>query len=295
MRRWLEQLQIRFEETVARVERALRRFSLGALLLDAWAAFERDGMNLFAAALAYYSLLSLFPLLLLLISLVTFFISADGALEIVIQSARTYVPGAERELQGILSAVIEQRGPATFIGFVTLFWAASGVFDVLQHALDRAWRVPHARALWLQRLLSLGFVGLLGFLFLVSASTALASQEFVLEVFGVSRLAHDLVRWFSALTGFGAALIAFTMLYKVIPLVRVSWSVALRGAVVAALLWQAAKAVYEVYLNFFAQFSLVYGSVGAVIGLLLWGYISAMVLLYGGELAAALHEREKLS
>ena len=187
-----------------------------------------------------------------------------------------------------------QRGAATFVGFITLVWAASGVFDVLQHALDRAWRVPHGRALWLQRLLSLGFVGLLGFLFLVSASTALASQEFVLQVFGVSPLAHDLVRWFSALTGFVLAWIAFTILYKVIPLVTVAWSVALRGGLVAAVLWQAAKVAYEIYLNFFAQFSLVYGSVGAVIGLLLWGYISAMVLLYGGELAAALHEREKL-
>ncbi len=288
MRRWLEQLQTRVDETVARWLKTLRRFPLFALLLDAFDSFNRDGMSLLAASLSYYTLLSLFPLLLLFVSLATFFISEEGALQAVLEIADNYIPGLERELGEILQQVVAQRGSATIVGVLTLVWASSGVFTVLQYALDRAWRVPQARAIWLQQIYSLGVITVLGILFLVSVVTSVFSGEVTAELFGLLNLPPDAGRVFGTLGGFVFAFLAFVILYKLFPHAPVSWGVALRGALFAAILWQIAKFGYEIYLQFFAQFHLVYGSVGAIIGLLLWGYLSASIVLLGAELSATL-------
>lgn len=293
MRRWLERLQRQVDETVARLEKSLRRFSIGAVVLDTWDAFVRDNMSFLAAALSYYALLSLFPLLLLLISFASFFISEASALDTVVRVARAYLPGAEQELQNIMNQVLDVRAPATLIGLVTLLWAASGVFDVLQNAINRAWQVQQARAFWLQRLISIAVVGVLGLLFLVSALTLVFTHDIALGFLGVSTVSREVVRTIGAGLGFASAFLAFAILYKTFPHMRVSWHAALWGALAAAIFWQLAKYLYELYLQYFSRFSLVYGSVGAIIGLLLWGYISATIILLGAELSAQLGKRER--
>jgi membrane protein len=94
------------------------------------------------------------------------------------------------------------------------------------------------------------------------------------------------VTWGGGLLGGALAFIAFTILYKSFPHAQVKWRDALLAALLAALAWHTAKYLYELYLVHFARFNLVYGSVGAVIGLLLWGYISASIVLFCAELAA---------
>lgn len=293
MRRQLELLQLRVDETVARWEKSLRRFSLLALLLDAGQAFSTDGMSFLSASLSYYALLALFPLLLLLIALASYFISETDALAAVLRVARDYLPGVETELQRVLRQVVDARGSATMIGLLTLLWSASGVFDVLQHALNRAWRVPEPRAFWLQRLVSIGVIAVLGLFFLASVIVSSFSETLVLALFGETVGAHQAIRWLGSIVGLAFAFIAFAILYKTFPNARVSWSVAWRGALVAAVLWQVAKFLYEFYLVYLARFNLVYGSVGAIIGLLLWGYISATIVLFCAELSAAMSRREQ--
>lgn len=293
MRRQLELLQLRVDETVARWEKSLRRFSLLALLLDAGQAFSADGMSFLAASLSYYALLALFPLLLLLIAFASLFISETDALAAVMRVARDYLPGVEMELQRVLRQVVDARGSATIIGLLTLLWSASGVFDVLQHALNRAWHVPVPRAFWLQRLVSIGVIALLGLFFLASVIVSSFSTALALALFGETVAALQVIGWLGSIVGLAFAFIAFAILYKTFPNVRVSWSVAWRGALVAAVLWQVAKFLYEFYLVYLARFNLVYGSVGAIIGLLLWGYISASIVLFCAELSAVMSKREQ--
>lgn len=288
MQRWLENLQIRFDETVARWDKSLRRFSLFALVLDTFAAFSANNMTMLAAALSYYALLALFPLLLLLIALAPLFISQSEALDTVLDVAHEYLPGAEATLRVVLQQVIDERGPATLVGVLTLIWSASGVFDVLQLSFDRAWRVAQPRAFWLQRLFSIGVIAVLGLFFLVSVIASTFSETMLVQLFGETNVARELVTWGGSTLGAILAFVAFLMLYKTFPYTYVRWRHALIGAIVAAVLWQSAKYLYELYIVHFARFNLVYGSVGAIIGLLLWGYISATVVLLGAQLAATL-------
>lgn len=286
MRRRSESMTKRIEQTVARILISLRRFYLVAVLLDAFDAFNRNQMSLLAASLSYYALLALFPLLLVLVGLASFFISEQTALDTVIRIAGEYLPGVQNQIKGILDQVIALRGTATVIGLLALLWSASGVFDVLQQALNRAWRVPVPRAFWLQRLFSIGVIAVLGLFFVASVLVSAVTVDFLYGILGDAANAQELHRNLANLVGIAASFIAFALLYKIFPHARVTWRAALLGAVVAALLWQLAKFGYGVYLSYFARLNLVYGSLGAVIGLMLWGYLSAAIILFCAELAA---------
>jgi membrane protein len=167
-------------------------------------------------------------------------------------------------------------------------WSASGVFDVVQTALDQAWRVKKTRSFVKQRLLSVATISLLGGLFILSLFVSTVTDDVIRAALAWTQGSVALA---GRIASFITVLIAFVILYKFFPHVSVSWRAAWAGAVTAALLWEIAKTVYGVYLIHFARFNLVYGSVGAVIGLLLWGYISATIVLFGAELSATM-ERE---
>lgn len=293
MQHWLEDFQTRFPLTVARWDKSLRRFSVFALLLDTFDAFNSNNLTMLAASLSYYALLAIFPLLLLLISIAPLFISEADAFDSVLRVAREYVPGAETALRGVLQQVVDERGSATVVGLVTLIWSASGVFDVLQVSFNRAWRVTQPRAFWLQRLFSIAVIGMLGIFFLVSMIASSFSEMLLTSALGKTIGPRELAIGGGRVVGALLAFIAFALLYKTFPHAVVRWKHALLGALVAAVLWQTAKYLYELYIVHFARFNLVYGSVGAIIGLLLWGYISASIVLLGGQLTALMGKIEK--
>ena len=286
MNRGFNALSARVQATVARWNLSLRRFSVFRVLLDAVDAFNRDNMSFLAASLSYYGLLALFPLLLLFIALASPFLAEANVIQTVLDFSRQALPGAASELERVLRQVVEARGPATLIGIIALFWSASGVFDVLQAALDRAWRVPHSRAFWQQRLISLVVITAMGILFVLSIAVSAITNDVVRAALTITRDSIELGGDVLSLL-FSAA--AFAGLYKLLPHAQVKWRTVLPGAIVAAILWEIAKGVYGLYLIHFARFNLVYGSVGAVIGLLLWGYISATILLFGAEVSAAVN------
>ncbi len=292
MNRGFNALSARVQATVARWNLSLRRFSVFRVLLDAVDAFNRDNMSFLAASLSYYGLLALFPLLLLFIALASPFLAEANVIRTVLDFSRQALPGAASELERVLHQVVEARGPATLIGIIALFWSASGVFDVLQAALDRAWRVPHSRAFWQQRLISLVVITAMGILFVLSIAVSAITNDVVRAALTITRDSIELGGGVLSLL-FSAA--AFAGLYKLLPHAQVKWRTVLPGAIVAAILWEIAKGIYGLYLIHFARFNLVYGSVGAVIGLLLWGYISATILLFGAEVSAAVNRETTMS
>lgn len=288
MNKLVEVWQTRIAQTVARWSASLRRFAVFSILWDAIGAFNSDNMSLLAASLSYYALLALFPLLLLLIVSASPFLAQADVLASVLQYVRQTLPGASEEIERVLVQVLEARGSATIIGILALLWSASGLFDVVQTALDRAWRVPKPRAFWKQRLFSLAMMVFLGSLFVASLILSGITDEVVRAALA---LTPDSFGWFGRLVSWIMAFFAFMLLYQFFPHAHVSRRTAFVGAFVAACLWEIAKTAYGVYLVHFARFNLVYGSVGAVIGLLLWGYISATILLFGAELSAVVGRR----
>ena len=245
-----------------------------------------------AAAIAYYTLFSLFPLTLLLISLGSFFLDSEQAQEAALAVVRVYMPTAVDLVRNNIRRVLELRGTVGAISVLAFVWSASGVFGGLSRAINRTWDVERPRPVWAERALALGMVLLVALLFFLSLfSTAL------FEVVGrLSSLVLGEPVWINLSTRilpYVLSFLLFSFLYRVLPYARVTWAEVLPGAVLASFAWEVAKHGFTVYLTRFSSYNLVYGSVAAVIALLLWSYISGVIILLGAELTVQYARRRR--
>ncbi len=243
------------------------------------------------AALAYYTLFSMAPLLLIVISVAGLVFGQEAARgEIAVQlSALMGEPGANA-VQALLVTVDKpaQSTAATLLGLLLLLLGATSVFGELQDALDRIWRVP-ARCQsngWIgllrARLLSFGMILAVGFLLMVSLvlSAALATMERLWSPFFGGWLVIA-----SAVNGIAAFFLVsavFALIYKVMPRVRVHWRDVWIGAVFTSLLFTLGKMLIGLYIG---RSGIVtgFGAAGSLVVVLLWVYYSAQIFLIGAE------------
>ena len=247
------------------------------------------------AALAYYTVFSMAPLLLIVISVAGLVFGAEAARgEIQSQLQGLMGESGASVVQGLLASVSEPaRGvTATALGLVLLFVGATTVFAELQGALDRIWRVGRRNHrsgwYWLMRarLLSFGMILAVGFLLVVSlvASAILGAISRRWETaFGAWQSFIDAG---NAAGGFLLVAIMFGLIYKFMPRVRVAWGDVWLGALLAALLFTLGKAVIGAYIGRSGLAS-AYGAAGSLVVVLLWVYYSAQILLVGAEFTHA--------
>ncbi len=262
-----------------------------ALLRDTVSSWIEDDASSLGAALAYYTLFSIAPLLLIVIAVAGAVFGADVARGGVLEELRGLM-GEEgaRAVEAMLASANRngQSAWATLGGTVILLVGATTVFAELQGAMDRIWRVPAAppaRGVWAwlrARLLSVGLILGIGFLLMVSlvASAVLAA------------LGRWWTPWFGEQTwlasGFDFALsfslitLAFAMIYKWMPRVRLRWRDVWMGAAVTALLFTIGKQLIGTYLGRSGVTS-GFGAAASVVALVLWVYYSAQIFLLGVE------------
>ena len=243
------------------------------------------------AALAYYTLFSLAPLLLIVIAVAGLVFGEDAARgEISAQLLSLMGEGGAQAVQGLLASVHKpaEGVAATVLGAVLLFVGATTVFSELQDALDRIWRAPTASrpggwfSLVRARLLSFGMILAIGFLLTVSlvVSATLALMGRWLEpVFGGWLAVASAA---SAIGGFVLVAVTFALIYKVMPRVRVQWKDVWIGALFTAVLFTLGKSLIGFYLGRSGVVS-GFGAAGSLVVVLLWVYYSAQIFLIGAE------------
>lgn len=261
-------------------------WNLVKLVANAWLDNYAPSMG---AALAYYTMFSLAPLMLIVIS-VAGLVFGEEAARGEIQAQLTSLMGAQgaRAVQDLLTSV-PQRGEgaaATVLGVLLLFVGATTVFGELQDALDRIWQVAArgSTSAWLSllraRLLSFGMILAIGFLLMVSligSATLAALGRHWEPVFG---------GWYGLATAageFGAFVLAavlFALIYKLMPRVQVQWRDVWIGALFTALLFTLGKVLIGLYV---ARSDVVsaFGAAGSLVVVLLWVYYSAQIFLIG--------------
>jgi membrane protein len=243
------------------------------------------------AALAFYTLFSVAPILIIAVSIAGYVFGADRAqIEILGQLQGLIGDAGATAVRELLSSAhySDKRGIAAAIGVVTLVVGATSVFAELQSALDQIWqtrRTDPDPGWWRfvrGRVLSIGMVLGVGFLLLVSlvASAALSALGGwlgrSLPSLAVVLPILDLV--FS----FAMTVLLFALIYKYVPRERIPWSDVWIGAAVTALLFTVGKSLIGVYLGR-SSFNSAYGAAGSLIVLLLWIYYSAQIFLLGAE------------
>jgi membrane protein len=257
--------------------------------------FHENDLFTPAAAMSYFGLLMLFPALLVMLVIGNRFAAGSEALTRIVEiypGSREFLRATIKSLQdvgwgGLMSAL-----------FVTL-WAGSWVFAVVERALNRIWGT-RPRAFLHGRALTLGMIGAVGLLLIASVfltSILVGLQELTdqLPLRVVRRSAWlafvGNAFWQTIFASAGALVTValFAVVYRLVPSGRVTLRDTLPSAIVAGLLWEAAKYVFAWSLQYF-HYDEIYGSVGAVVAVLTWSYVSSLILMLGAQLSVVLHQ-----
>jgi membrane protein len=285
----------RCEPTSRSTWRELCRAALrpGALLGALAQRIYEDDTFTIAAALAYYFFLAIFPLLLFVLAL-TSVLPLHGLDTWLLENAAQSLPHeayvlVERTLHGLLAT---PRSGLLSVGAALALWSASAAFTALINGLNRAYRAQDPRPWWHVRLYAIGLtVGLSLFLILAFVLTLFGGQ--VVDLVGrhlgpAAAVTALVVRWTITVA---AVLLTVAAIYYACPAVEKEWQWIRPGAVLFTLGFAATSAAFSYYVGHFASYDGTYGSLGAVIILLVWMYILAVFLLLGGELNALLEQR----
>lgn len=265
-----------------------QQWQMSKAAVEAWVNDYAPSMG---AALSYYTLFSLAPLLIIVIAVAGMVFGQEAAQGAIVEQLRGIMgeQGAVA-VEGLLKAAREpaQGVVATLVGIAMLLFGATAVFAELQSALDRIWRVPAAKkesGIWnllRTRLLSFGLVLGLGFLLIVSliVSAALAALgkwwsgwfpgwDVFLEILNFA-------------VSFGIFTLLFAMIYKIMPRASIPWRDVWTGAAVTALLFTIGKVLIGIYLGK-SSLASGFGAAGSLVVLIAWVYYSAQIFLFGAE------------
>jgi YihY family inner membrane protein len=256
--------------------------------------FHENDLFTSSAAMSYFGLMALFPALLLMLALSN---RITAATELLSHAVDVY-PGSGRFLRETIRSMSSVGTGAIITCLIVTLWAGSWVFAVIERALNRIWQTT-ARAFWHGRALTIGMIGIVGMLLAFSVlltSVVLSLREMA------GRLSPRQVAQYTLLISAGSVfwqgvfavasflitVTLFVVVYRFMPKAEVTLRDTLPGAIIGGLLWEAAKYVFAWSLNYF-HYDQIYGSVGAVVAVLTWSYVSSLILLFGAQLTAVFH------
>jgi membrane protein len=263
--------------------------ALWQLFWDTAKAWNDFSASRKGAALAYYTIFSLAPILIIAIAVAGIFFGAEAARgEIVGQVSGLLGPDAARAIQTMIESASKPGAgiTATIIGIATLLIGATTALAELKSDLDEVWGVPPDRRSGLMyiirtRLLSFGLILSLGFLLLVSLALS-AFLAALARTWGGNDATSILLQIVNFVVSFGLVTTLFAMIYKMLPSFKIAWHDVIIGAVVTALLFSIGKLLIGMYLGNSAIASS-YGAAGSVILVLVWVYYSTQIFLFGAE------------
>jgi|HubBroStandDraft_1064217.scaffolds.fasta_scaffold01911_1 membrane protein len=270
------------------------------LARDAGARWADDSCYRLGASLSYYALYSIFPLLLLSVTAVGFFLSGDDARQKILSSVAAPSPDLRTLLDQTLQSMQSHRtarGVGTVVGFVALLVGASGVFSELQSSLDLIWRIEVRQAKGIGATIvramtdkAAAFAVVVGAAIALLASLAISTTLQTIGNVGDSATARTAWQLVEAGASFIFLTGLFAAIYRIVPRTDVKWRDVFGGAIVTSLLFAGLKGLLAWYLAHVGSYA-AYGAVGGVLGLLTWIYVASLILLYGAEFCRVYAER----
>lgn len=262
-----------------------------SLLKESFDEWKDDEALQLGAALSYYTIFSLAPMLLVVIAIAGLVLEREAVQGQIVQeiggligpqgaqAIQTMIANAGRHGSGVL---------ATVVGFVTLLFGATGVFAQLQTTLNKIWDVQPKPGRGLKGLLearaaAFGMLLGIGFLLLVSLVVSAALSAFGAWLTGLFPGAEVILRILSFLFSFAVVTVLFAILFKFLPDVKIAWRDVWTGAAATALLFTIGRFLIGLYLGRSSVAS-VYGAAGSLVIILLWIYYSSQILFFGAEL-----------
>jgi membrane protein len=250
--------------------------------------FAQDRGALFAAAISYYGLISLIPLLLLAIAVFGHVMGSYAtARQQVAQFVHTLIPVGAQEIERNLEQLSRQSSLLGGLGLLGLLWVGSQVFVTLREVMDIALGAEKRSSFLKSRGIALGTVIVAGLLFALSIGitsllTAVRSLDLGIELDSLSQFWDFL----GILLPFSLSILAFVFTYRFLPSKNIGLAGPLIGGIAAGVLFEAAKHAFSWYVAHVADFTRIYGSLGGVVVLVLWIYYVSIITVLGAEVAS---------
>jgi membrane protein len=264
---------------------------LGILVSAAQDSLKPDS-TITAAAIAYFALLSLFPLTLLSIAIASFTLGPLIDKQLIVQKLEFIAPALGQLFGKNIEEIIHARGPITIVAIVGLIWSGSTIFYTLTQTLSGIWSNKRRRPVWKRRGLAILFV-----LVLVGPALFLASLASSMITNLNNWLPYQIIPIVSGLSyivAFFLDIALFMVLYIMLPHGTSTWREILPGAMGAGLLWELAKKTFLIFVSMYVSISnLVYGSVAAMIAFLIWAYLSGLIFLFGAYLSFSYYQHKQ--
>jgi membrane protein len=256
-------------------------------------AFLADDMLTYAAALAYQLLFSLFPFILFLVALLGFLDLATVFTWVRQQTAAFLPPQAMQQVNQVIDQLQQPHGGLLSFGIIAALWSASAGVRAIMNALNVAYDVEEGRPAWKRYPLSILYtLGLATMLILATALLVLGPQatHWLAQQVGLGQLVVTVWTWLRWPVAILLLMTAVAVVYYAAPDVEQDFRFITPGAILAVIVWVATSLGFSYYVQHFANYSVMYGSLGAIIVLLLYFFLSAAVLLFGAEVNAVLEQ-----
>ena len=294
-------MKISFPTKVKRIIAMITHWVGNSSLVDnsvvalGWRVFKElgdDDAAHLSAGVAYYSVFSVFPLLLGLLAISGTVFTSITLQEQFLDYVTESMPGSKEFVSKNIEELVRFRGALGIGAILGLLWSGSSAFGAMSRAINRAWDIDKDRPFYVAKTLHIIIALGVGILFLLSSFASVAIEllsnysrnlglpghEFFLG-FGLGNLLLTAVPW--AIT-----LAVFLLLYRFVPNCKTYWRYVWTGAVVAAILFEASKGIFMWYLVNVANYELIYGSVASMMVLMSWAYVSAFILILGAEISS---------
>ena len=255
-------------------------------------SFQQQGGSRGAAGMAYYTLFSLFPLLIILVTIGTFFVDGTEAISEISQLVTSVFPVSQKLVEVNLSRILILRNSFGILGLVVFLWSGSNAFSMMVHHITSAWPKTEQRSFFEKRLFGLAMVViliLLLFVLMISSTVLSILVRNSDTIPGLNLLFNSWLWNVGAKVMYWAVpFIFFYSLYRIIPMGRVPIRAAGFSALGITITWRIASNIFQWYLGSgLARYEVIFGSISAIVVLLLWIYISSLILFFGAHLCAA--------
>ena len=258
------------------------------VLVNAFYETFKPAAAMKAAAIAYFTLFSLFPFVLLSISIASRSLGALIDQRNIVEQLEFIVPGLGLLLGENIDQIIKARGPVTGVAFIGLIWSASTIFYTLTNTTNDIWGHARHRSVWRRRGVSILLVLMLVGPTLLAAS--LASSILTSLRAHLPAQFITLSTWLGYVSAIVLDVASFFVIYTLLPHGYATRREVLLGAVGAGLLWELAKKLFITFISSYLSVqNLVYGSVTAIIAILTWAYFTGLIFLFGAHLSVFYH------
>jgi membrane protein len=278
-----------------RIKRALRRSWYFLVRLQREMAYD-DAMGM-AAQIAFYMMLGLFPFLIFLMSLLSYLPLGDALQPLLLDALAEQMPAesAAEVTEIVLGLLPARNDPLLSFGFLASLWGASMSVGALITTINRAYNIRPRRSIFAQKALSIVLVLALSGIWLTALFIVLVGPSLTAKAFEFIGLAAQSSQFWASLRlplAFVLILFAVAVLYYYAPEARQEFRWILPGTVTATILWLGASSLFRIFLRNFGQYNKTYGSLAAVVILMVWLWITGVIFLLGAEINALMKRKD---